>query len=333
MEDKVYVVTVTYGNRFHSLKQVIDAALSEGVYKIIVVDNNSVPESRKKLEEYEKMLGEKVKVLYFDENYGSAGGFKRGLEIAYNDPECDFIWLLDDDNKPLPNSLKNLINFFYSLKIENKEEKIALLSYRKNQISIYQIEEIIKQPKLILKVENSFLNFHVKKIHNKVFRYLRRNIVKEGNLNIDQKTVKLTTATYGGLFVHKNILKKIGFPNEDFYLYVDDTEWTYRITKNGGSIYLVLDSIVEDLEPSWDKDAQKKSGIYSISKGEPHRIYYIVRNSVFFEVNNFVRKKWIYFLNIMVYLFLTLLFGNRNLKIIIKAIKDGYKGRLGKLDL
>jgi len=34
-------VTVTYGNRFHLLKQVIINALREGALKIIVVDNNS----------------------------------------------------------------------------------------------------------------------------------------------------------------------------------------------------------------------------------------------------------------------------------------------------
>lgn len=41
-----FAVTVTYGNRFHLLKQVIDGALREGVSKVIVVDNNSVPQSR-----------------------------------------------------------------------------------------------------------------------------------------------------------------------------------------------------------------------------------------------------------------------------------------------
>ncbi|MDK2861142.1 MAG: hypothetical protein PWQ37_3063 [Candidatus Petromonas sp.] len=120
MESKVCVVTVTYGNRFHLLKQVIDAALNEGVYKIIVVDNNSEVESRNKLMEYEKLLNGKIKVLYLDDNYGSAGGFKKGLEEAYNDSECEFIWLLDDDNYPMNGSLKNLLDFWHSLKIENR---------------------------------------------------------------------------------------------------------------------------------------------------------------------------------------------------------------------
>ncbi|MFN3505797.1 MAG: glycosyltransferase family 2 protein [Caldimicrobium sp.] len=131
MKMNVFAVTVTYGNRFHLLKQVIDAALSEGVTKVIVVDNNSVIESREKLKAYEKELGsDKIKVLYLDDNYGSAGGYKRGLEEAYNDPKCDFIWLLDDDNMPLKDSLKKLLEFWFSLDIEDKENKVALLSDR-----------------------------------------------------------------------------------------------------------------------------------------------------------------------------------------------------------
>ena len=106
MEAKICVVTVTYGNRFHLLKQVVDAGLKEGVCKVIVVDNNSETESREKLKEYERELGnQKIEVLYLDSNYGSAGGFKKRLEEEYSDPECEFIWLLDDDNIPVEGSL------------------------------------------------------------------------------------------------------------------------------------------------------------------------------------------------------------------------------------
>ena len=49
-----FAVTVTYGNRFHLLKQVMDSALVKSVAKVIVVDNNSVPESREQLKAYEQ---------------------------------------------------------------------------------------------------------------------------------------------------------------------------------------------------------------------------------------------------------------------------------------
>lgn len=42
-----FAVTVTYGNKFHLLKQVIDSALAEGLAKVFVVDSNSLPINNK----------------------------------------------------------------------------------------------------------------------------------------------------------------------------------------------------------------------------------------------------------------------------------------------
>lgn len=337
MESKVCVVTVTYGNRFHLLKQVIDAALNEGVYKIIVVDNNSEVESRNKLMEYEKLLNGKIKVLYLDDNYGSAGGFKKGLEEAYNDSECEFIWLLDDDNYPMNGSLKNLLDFWHSLKIENKEEKIALLSYRFKKEQLAREAMIRNKPELILGLKNSFLGFHIKELHRKIYRYLRRRFKLKGNIveqESDKKFGIVPVAPYGGLFIHKNILNKIGYPNEDFYLYADDHEWSYRITKIGGKIYLILDSKIDDLELSWHVSKSAKETAFSIiSKGNHYRVYYSVRNRVFFEINNLVDNKMIYWINIFVYLLLISFSSTKNIKLIIKAIKDGYKGKLGRMEM
>jgi len=143
-------------------------------------------------------------------------------------------------------------------------------------------------------------------------------------------------APYGGLFIHKNLLNKIGFPNEDLYLYADDHERTYRITQTGGRIYLVLDSLIDDLELSWYVSKNAKKTTFSIisnsiiSKSNSERVYYNVRNRVFFEVNDLVDNKIVYWINILLYLLLITLSNTKNIKTIIKAIKDGYKGKLGR---
>jgi len=337
MEDKVCVVIVTYGNRFHFLKQVVDAALKEGVCKVIVVDNNSEPESREKLKEYEKELGnQKIKVLYLDENYGSAGGFTRGLEEAYNDPDCEFIWLLDDDNKPMEGSLKKLLDFWNSLKIENKQQKIALSSYRPARGSL-PVESILKnKPELLLGRKNSFFGFHVRDLPIKAVKYLKsllnlNKVEDKRAYNFNLKYGTIPCAPYGGFFIHKNLIDNIGFPNEKFYLYGDDIEWTYRIIKSGGKIYLVLESILADLEPSW--------GIYSnfliekLSK-DKRRFYYACRNAAFFEINNLVDNKIVFWINAFVYMVIGFLI-NRDIsliKVLIRAIEDAYKGNLGKIE-
>jgi len=334
VEARVCVVTVTYGNRFHLLKQVIDAALDEGVCKVIVVDNNSEPESREKLKEYEKELGsQKIKVLYLDDNYGSAGGFKRGLEEAYNDPNCEFIWLLDDDNKPEVDSLKVLLDFWNSLAEENKEERIALLSYRPVRGSLL-VDSILKnKPELVLGGKNSFLGFHIKNLPAKIKRYLQ-GLLNLKNKEINLKYGTIPSAPYGGLFIHNNIFDIIGFPNENFYLYADDTEWTYRITKIDGKIYLILESIIDDLELSWAISDKKELTKINILVKDKTRFYYSTRNGVFFEINNLLDNKIIYFTNMISYILLAFIF-NRSIsfiRIAIKAIKDGYKGKLGKVE-
>ena len=335
MENKVYVVTVTYGNRFDLLKQVIDAALNEGVYKVIVVDNKSELESRNKLMEYEKLSNDKLKVLYLDDNYGSAGGFKKGLELAYSDPECEFIWLLDDDNKPMENSLKELLNFWYSLNLENKEEKVALLPYRFKRERLARQAVIYNKPELFLGFKNSFLRFHVKELIHKVCKHLKIRLklieTSLGQEN-DVKFGKLPLAPYGGLFIHKNILAKVGYPDESLYLYEDDTEWTYRIKKMGGEIYLILESKIDDIELSTHvAKNEKQLAFVMLSRGEPYKIYYTIRNRVFFEKNNLLDNKIIYWINVFLYSLLISLSSCKKTKLILRAIKDGYRGNLGKV--
>ena len=67
---KVCSVIVTYGNRFHLLKQVIEACYKEGVDKVIVVDNASEENSRKqqknmKIKIYQRVLKNEYKNLSY----------------------------------------------------------------------------------------------------------------------------------------------------------------------------------------------------------------------------------------------------------------------------
>lgn len=330
-----FAVTVTYGNRFHLLKQVIDSALSEGVAKIIVVDNNSVTESREKLKAYEQELGsDRIKVLYLDDNYGSAGGFKRGLEEAYSDSNCEFIWLLDDDNEPQKDSLDILKNFWNDLKQEDKNGKVSLLSYRKDRVA-YKEAIMTNNPDLVLGRKNSFLGFHIIDLPKKVLKVFKRKIgIKTFKENEDTKSGKVSVAPYGGMFFHKNLMDSISYPNEEFYLYADDHEWSYRITRGGGNIYLVLDSIVDDIDTSWNIVTNKQKQFELIANGNQFRMYYNTRNRVYFEKMNLTTNQLIYKTNILIMRVLVKLSDKlgENYKIFSKAIANGLLGKLGKND-
>ena len=320
---KIYVVTVTYGNRFHLLKQVIDGVLSEDVAKIIVVDNNSNPESRDKLGEYEKQLNGKIKVLYLDDNYGSAGGFKRGLEEAYNDVECEFIWLLDDDNVPEKKALEKLI---YAYKYLGENQNNILVSFREsrqvNVKAIYLGEQVGYKT-------NSFTSFHI-------LYWLKSRI----NSSIKYKNtknyciVRSQVAAYGGLFLAKTVINEVGYPDEDFFIYADDHDWTLRMTKRGLNIYLCSESRLKDIDWTWTATREKNSSCESSDR--EYKVYYTIRNHVYLD-KNFIKNKYVYYINMIIkffyFYFLHPYLKTENaikrIKIIVKAIKDGLKGKLG----
>jgi len=73
----------------------------------------------------------------------------------------------------------------------------------------------------------------------------------------------------------------------------------------GGAIYLLFGSKIDDLELSWHVSNSPNETIFSkFSKGDAMRIYYGIRNRVFFELQNLVDNKIIYLLNIVIFILL-----------------------------
>ncbi|WP_036767782.1 glycosyltransferase [Persephonella sp. KM09-Lau-8] len=332
---KVCAIVVTYGDRFKYLKQVINACFQEGVDKIIVIDNASEENSRSQLKKYEAKNKHKLKVIHLDENTGSAGGYKRGLKEAYNCRNCEYIWLLDDDNQPQKNSLRVLKEFWNDLKQEDKKEKISLLSYRPDRVQ-YKEAIMTNNPNLVLGRKNSFLGFHILDLPKKIIRILKRKMgLSTFKENPNIKSGKVAVAPYGGMFFHKNLIDNIGHPREEFFLYADDHEWSYRITKSGGSIYLVLDSKLRDIHASWNVLNKKETSFQVIAKGDPFRIYYSVRNRIIFEIENIVTNNLIYSINRKIFRSLvknSKIKNKESLKSFDKAINDGLNKKTGKFN-
>lgn len=327
---KTIAVIVTYSNRFHLLKQVIESILSQDINKIIVIDNNSEPSSKEQLKLFEKQNSEKVKVIYLPENIGSAGGFKRGLQEAYNDSESEFIWLFDDDNIAKKGSYVALVSFYNRKELEKNNS--MLISLRSDRKQYYKSIEA-NDTEILTGKKNSFMTFDfISYIKNKFF-------TKKTNIKFNQNYGETHQAPYGGMFLHKNLINKIGYPDDRFFVYADDTEYSYRIIKNGGKIYAVLNSLLEDIDISWDKVEFKKNLFSSPILDTPSsfRVYYSFRNRVYFELQNRVENKFVYFFNMIMFFFVSRLliygilrFKFKRLGLVLKAIYDGINGNLGK---
>jgi len=322
--NNICTVIVTYSNRFNFLKQAMESCISNDVRKIIVVDNASSEESRMQLKEYARTNSEKVITIHLPKNLGSAGGFKRGIEEAVKYRDCEYILLLDDDNVMLENCANVLLYNFNKLESIYGKDSLLLSSYRINlhQLSNKTIERGV------------FLGFQLKDLPRKFIRIPKK--MELMSISANGTNIELDTAPWGGLFFHKQLIQKYGFPNEEFILYADDTEFTYRITKNRGKILLISDAKIMDIDKKMGGESLN-TNILTYFSASKSKVYYDVRNTTYFEVHCKMDKTIIRKVNKLIYIsilrILSIIYNKKNnFDVITEAIKDGESGKLGYND-
>jgi GT2 family glycosyltransferase len=321
---KVCIVTVTYGNRSNFLKQQLDKMLPDEAIKYIIInDNASNPPIETCLPQHQK-----IKLITQKQNMGSALGYQQALTYAINNTDADFFWLLDDDNVPEVETLTNLLNYWE--KLPNGNDLKALSCLRPDR-SAHQ--EILRgaNPSDYYLVPNNFMGFHLGRIFKNRLRKLNK---KSGE---PKQYAKMPYVPYGGFFLHRKGIEKIGFPDERLFLYVDDSEYTYRITKAGGSIYLIANALVLDVDVSQGINYNSgflKSKILDLWN---FRTYYQVRNRIYFYNRETIKDKYVFWFNKQLYLWALLVKAVLNGQLkqyhnFKKAVEDGTKENLNTGD-
>lgn len=313
-KSRVCLVTVTYGQRVAYVLKALESALAEGAQHAIVIDNGSAEPVGETLR---GRFGHWVTVERFDRNQGSAPGFKRGMQLAY-DSGCELIMLLDDDNQLTAGCLKKLISARQHLSNRYSDNNCMVLAYRPGH-----------QPYESLGQNNGFLGFHVKEIPKKILKRLLRweTYRKPHDL--------LPYAPYSGLLFHREVIQKHGLPDARLVLYADDLEFTYRVAAGDGAIQLVRDAGLAEGETSWNIHEQRKSFIEHLAvSSSDAAIFYSIRNRCYFESykrahNRVIRKvnKWV--MQLMLRGVCWCRANEGRWQLIANAIADGERGVLG----
>lgn len=323
----IFVVTVTYGQRRSLLEQMLTATLAEGVRDIVIVDNGAGWDVTELVSQYPEV---RLHVIPMGANQGSAAGFVAGISAALQDG-AEMIWLLDDDNRPLPGALRALLDAYDALLAHGGgKQDTAVLAFRPE----HQADVAMGVPQARINPRrSSFLGFHVLDIPYKLWRRTPWGSprVRHGL----PATVELDVAPYSGLLLHRETIEAIGLPRTDFVLYADDSEWSYRITRRGGRIVLVTAARVEDLESSWNIKQNFGSSISGLLCGTGDlRAYYSTRNAAYLFTHCLLGSgPWRTF-NLDVYMLLlwcmAWIKGRRErYKLLDQAVRDGVDGRLG----
>ena len=270
---EICCVIVTY-NRLKLLKDSIDSVINqdEKLKKIIVINNASTDGTTEYLDELclSNNLVEHVKL---EKNIGGSGGFYQGIKksIEYN---CDWVWIMDDDTIVKQNSLTELKKPID--KVNDLGFVCSKVVWSDNEVHYMNVPQI--KPL----------------INNEPFNKYNDYLV-------------VNACSFVSVLVNAKVIKKVGLPYKEFFIWSDDTEYTERITNNGYTGIYVENSIVEHRTgTNYNVDITKDT------KNNYWKYAYGIRNGLFLEKRN-TKIKYVYKLMYnMFYLSPKILFGNQD---------------------
>lgn len=197
--DRIVAVVVTY-NRKELLNECLEALNAQigGIsISIIVVDNNSSDGTREMVESTDN-----ERIMYYNtgKNLGGAGGFNYGIKRAL---EHGFtrLWLMDDDTIPDQDALIGLVRA--EQRIGGEYGFLSSFAYWVDGSSC----------------KMNYQSFDIPRIWECI------------DLLCDRALIPVKKASFVSLYLPAEIIRKVGYPISEFYIWLDDVEYTSRISK------------------------------------------------------------------------------------------------------
>ena len=277
---KTLSIVVTY-NRKELLNECLNALKKQKKAKtdILVIDNNSNDGTKEMI----KKMHPDILYRNTGANLGGAGGFNYGIKNAFNlEKEYDYLWIMDDDTIPEENVL------YEFLKYAQKNKNFGFLSPK----------TVWKDNKLCL------MNIQSDETGKKI------------NENTKNYT-KLSRCTFVACFLNLKVVKEIGLPIKEFFIWADDTEYSLRISKKHECYYIntckVIHKMNNNLSVTIENDAENRIDRY----------FYLYRNRFYIAKKNGIKKLIKYNLSIVKTL-LRIIFKSKKFK--MKRLKNVIKG-------
>jgi len=189
--NSICAVVVTY-NRLEMLKECLASLdCQTAPCDILVINNSSTDGTREYLNREAKVCH-----IHLKENTGGAGGFNAGIKEALK-RGYQYIWIMDDDTIPFPDTLEKLLEADRILK-GNYGWLSSVALWKDGR------ECRMNRQKLL-----------------KAF-YTDIHLMRYGLVRAEQ-------ATFVSLFLKRETIMKHGLPIKDFFIWGDDIEYTRRL--------------------------------------------------------------------------------------------------------
>ncbi|EPG4873583.1 glycosyltransferase family 2 protein, partial [Pluralibacter gergoviae] len=211
---KVCAVLVTY-NRVDLLERAVNALLGQTYQldSLVIVNNNSTDNTANYLNE---IASDSIHVVHLNSNTGGAGGFSVGINYGYS-LSTDFIWIMDDDAVPDKDALLGLINAEDRLSIDNIKTGFLCSHVVSDDNQCMNVPGVSSK-----KNDTGYLDWPA--------------YASEGIIAVDK-------ATFVSVLFRREVIADVGLPVKEMFIWGDDTEFTWRISKNYKCFY-VANSVV-----------------------------------------------------------------------------------------
>lgn len=250
MKIKVCAAIVTY-NRCELLQQCINSVLSQSHLPdcVVVVDNNSTDNTKEYLNDLKlTTLPTELVAIHLEKNLGGAGGFYTGMQYAFKN-NFDYAWLMDDDGYPEEDALEVLI----SCASVNEISGPVVLTNREDQ-----------QLSFPLRVPNS-----LKKIYS-----------LSDYINIYPSRAEGVIFPFNGTLIGSNVMKAIGLPKAEYFIWGDDFEYINRSLKAGFKVNTISKALFFHPKASTIGHPMLFNLLFFNDPTQDVKLYCLVRNTV-----------------------------------------------------
>lgn len=241
MEKKISVILINYnGIKYNNacIASILNSTIAECI-QIVVVDNASTDDSLSEL--CAKWSGnEQVHIIALDDNYGFSKANNEGVSWAI-DQGIDYYLLLNNDTEIQPDTIERMLRY-------GQQAKGVVV------------------PKVLYADRRDVIWCAGGTFSPVIRKAIQRGLdqTDNGQFNVSGEC---QFANGCALLLSREIVERVGFLDERFFLYYEDTEYSMRATEKGVAIRYLSDAVVY----------HKVNGSTGGNE-KPANAYYITRN-------------------------------------------------------